>query len=74
MLAEKFRHKDGPFFQSLDCALATLHVERQAYHGGTFVGNHVHNLLKVLHKSFNNQALFWVSHAVHIFPFLLQYI
>ena len=40
MLAEKFRHKDGPFFQSLDCALATLHVERQAYHGGTFVGNH----------------------------------
>ena len=53
MLAEKFRHKDGPFFQSLDCALATLHVERQAYHGGTFVGNHVHKLLKVLHKSFD---------------------
>ena len=45
MLGEKFRHKDGPFFQSLDRALAQLHVERQAYHGGTFVGNHVHKLV-----------------------------
>lgn len=47
VLGEKFRHKDGPFFQSLDHALAKLHVERQAYHGGTFVGNHVHKLVKV---------------------------
>ncbi len=44
---EKFKYKDGPFFQSLDCALAKLHVEWQAYHGGTFVGNHVHKLVQV---------------------------
>ena len=46
----KFKKEDGPFFRSLDLALATLHVERQAYHGGTFVGNHVHKMLQVLHK------------------------
>ena len=38
---------DGPFMGSLECSLKALHVERQAYHGATFVGNHVHKLLKV---------------------------
>lgn len=38
---------DGPFLKSLDTALATLHVERQAYHGGSFIGNHVHKLVQV---------------------------
>lgn len=33
--------------RSLDKALATFHVERQAYHGGSFIGNHVHRCLKV---------------------------
>ncbi len=47
VLEEKFKQKDGPFYRTLDPALAQLHVERQAYHGGTFVGNHVHKLLKV---------------------------
>ncbi len=28
-------------------ALQKLNVERQAYQGGTFVGNHVHKLLQV---------------------------
>ena len=36
--------KDGPFLQSLEKSLQQLHVQRQAYHGGTFVGNHVHKL------------------------------
>ena len=31
----------------LDKALASFHVERQAYHGGSFIGNHVHSCLKV---------------------------
>ncbi len=46
VLEEKFKQKDGPVYRTLDPALAQLHVERQAYHGGIFVGNHVHKLLK----------------------------
>ena len=46
-LATKFSRKDGPFYRSLAKALRDLNVERQAYHGKTFVGNHVHKLLKV---------------------------
>ena len=47
VVAEKFKGSDGPFFCSLEGALKKLHVERQAYHGGTFVGNHVHKLVQV---------------------------
>ena len=47
VLGEKFKKTDGPFFRTLECTLASLHVERQAYHGGTFVGNHVHKLVQV---------------------------
>lgn len=50
MLLEKFQPKDGPFYQTLDPALAQLHVEWQAYHGGTFVSNHVLKLLKVQNR------------------------
>ena len=39
--------KDGPFYSSLERTLQKLNVKRQAYHGGTFIGNHVHKLLKV---------------------------
>ena len=38
---------DGPFAHSLDKALSSFNVERQAYYSGTFVGNHVHRCLKV---------------------------
>ena len=33
--------------KALDSALASFNVQRQAYYGGTFVGNHVHRCLKV---------------------------
>ena len=46
-LNKKFKPVDGPFFMSLDNTLAQLHFQRQAYHGGTFVGNHVHKLVQV---------------------------
>ena len=39
--------KEGDFFRSLEASLQHLNVKRQAYHGGTFIGNHVHKLLKV---------------------------
>lgn len=39
---------DGPFFATLEESLKACKVKRQAYQGGTFVGNHVHKLLKVI--------------------------
>jgi len=43
----EFRLHLGPFVQQVDKALKECGVERQAYHGGTFVGNHVHQCCKV---------------------------
>ena len=34
--------------QELDSTLKQIGVERRAYFGGTFVGNHVHKCLKVI--------------------------
>ena len=38
---------DGPFFATLEKSLKACNVKKQAYQGGTFVGNHMHKLLKV---------------------------
>lgn len=48
-LHKKFKPRDGPFFQSLGNSLEKIGVQQQAYHGGggSFVGNHCHELLKV---------------------------
>jgi hypothetical protein len=43
---------DGPCVKKLDEVLNMLNVQRQAYHGRSFVGNHVHKMLKVIF-SFN---------------------
>ena len=37
----------GPCVASLDETLKELKVDRQAYHGKSFVGNHCHTMLKV---------------------------
>ena len=42
-----FINEEGPFVNSLDKALSSFNVERKAYFGGTFIGNHVHKSLKV---------------------------
>ena len=42
-----FHRNYGIFVKSLDKALASFNVERQAYHGGSFIGNHIHRALKV---------------------------
>nr|XP_054764922.1 uncharacterized protein LOC129271647 [Lytechinus pictus] len=36
----------GPIVKALDGVLQTINVKRQAYHGKSFVGNHVHKCLK----------------------------
>lgn len=43
----KLHKNDGPCVKNLDDTLKLLNVERSAYHGRSFVGNHVHKLLKV---------------------------
>ena len=37
----------GPLVKRLDELLCPLHVQRQAYHGKSFVGNHINKMLKV---------------------------
>lgn len=50
-----FHKEEGPFVKGLEDALASFHVQRQAYYSGTFVGNHVHRTLKVhVHVHFKN--------------------
>ena len=47
VVTKKFSRSDGPLVKNLDQVLSSFHVQRQAYYGGTFVGNHVHSCLKV---------------------------
>ena len=46
-MTPELQKKDGPCVQELDKTLKKIGVERQAYFGGTFVGNHVNKCLKV---------------------------
>ena len=43
----------GPCVRKLDEVLCDLNVERQAYYGKTFIGNHVNKMLKV-YKTFKD--------------------
>ena len=49
-ISKGFKLQDGPFSKALDSALQEFKVARQAYYGGTFVGNHVHKCLQVKHN------------------------
>ena len=40
-------YASGPVASSLDRVLSQFHVQRQAYHGKAFVGNHVHKCCTV---------------------------
>ncbi len=48
-----FEKEDMIFVKCLDQALATFNVERQAYDGGSIIGNHIHRALKV--KQFHTE-------------------
>ena len=39
----------GPCVKALDKVLQQCHVQRQAYHGKSFVGNHFDRMLKVFY-------------------------
>ncbi|XP_065664909.1 uncharacterized protein LOC136086617 [Hydra vulgaris] len=48
-LEEYFLKKgQGPCTQMIEAILQQLNVQRQAYHGKSFIGNHVHKMLKVI--------------------------
>ena len=42
-----FEKANGPLSVHLDEVLNKMNVERQAYHGKSFIGNHVHTCCKV---------------------------
>ena len=46
-LNSKLKSATTPSCQLLEENLQELHIERQAYHGGSFVGNHIHKMLEV---------------------------
>lgn len=47
IVSKGFERDEGVFVRALDQALSSFSVERQAYHGGSFIGNHIHKALKV---------------------------
>lgn len=47
IVEKKFQIREGPFYSTLERSLDELGVKKQAYQGGTSVGNHVHKLLNV---------------------------
>ena len=42
-----FEKSDATLTKQLDVVLKQMNVERQAYHGKSFIGNHVHTCCKV---------------------------
>ena len=50
MTPPECQNKDGPCVLALDRTLKQINVERQAYFGGTFIGNHVNKCLKVRYR------------------------
>ena len=44
----KYHKSDGPCLKALDKVLTTINVQRQAYHGQSFIGNNVNKILKVI--------------------------
>ena len=44
---ESFPLHDGPSVCALDKTLPDIGIEKQAYHGGLFIGNHIHKCCQV---------------------------
>ena len=44
----KYHKSDGPCLKALDKVLTTKNVLQQAYHGQSFIENHVKKMLKVI--------------------------
>ena len=51
----------GPCSRQLETELQGLHIQRQAYHSGSFVGNHIHKMLQVCLSSQELPQANWQS-------------
>lgn len=45
--AAVLKPEDGPIVKRLDLTLQEMKVQRQVYHGKSFVGNHIHRCCQV---------------------------
>ena len=69
-LEKGFAVSEGPFVKGVEAALSS--VQRQQYHGGAFIGNHVHKSLQVKWNNCNRVYIILIllqdqySHTVHI--------
>lgn len=59
------KKSEGPCVKKLDETLNKLNVQRQAYHGKSFVGNHVHKMLKVIYISQISISYVYISPYVY---------
>ena len=66
LMPAKFAVKDGPFVQALDASLNSCGVDQQVYHGGSFVGNHVHEYLKVGLNTIEEYIEHWNNIYIYI--------
>ncbi|KAL5469048.1 hypothetical protein EMCRGX_G030239 [Ephydatia muelleri] len=55
-LNKGFAVSEGPFVKGVETALQSLNVQRQQYHGGAFVGNHVNKMLQC-HNLYNKNCV-----------------
>ena len=49
-LEKGFAVSEGPFLKGVEAVFQSLNVQRQQYHRGAFIGNHVHKVLQVSKK------------------------
>lgn len=63
---KEFTRKDGPFMCALEDALQSFSVERQAYHGGSFVGNHVHMCLRVRTSQITMHVIVYINRKLQL--------
>ena len=52
-LEKGFAVSEEPFVKGVEAALQSLNVRHQQYHGGAFIGNHVHTSLQVKQNKCN---------------------
>lgn len=59
-----YPQEEGPIIGGVDETLKEFHVARQAYYGGTFIGNHEHRSVKVVHDPFTQSATLSITKSL----------
>lgn len=69
----KLSFDKGPLVRQLDATLQKFRVARQAYHGKSFVGNHVHRCCQVLCFSLLIMLFFLYLRKQHLLQWMNRY-